>query len=91
MSDYDVFRADCPAQMTLACRNCVTMQSSKQLRELEADGILSRTVHEQLPPHVVYDVAPEERAHLDAVLGAMCNWGLYWCAKTGARIIARDG
>lgn len=36
---------------------------TQQLRELEADGIVTRTVHE-LPPSVVYDVAPVERAHL---------------------------
>src|SRR4029077_2524458 len=29
---------------------------TQQLRELELDGLVLRTVHEQVPPKVVYDV-----------------------------------
>lgn len=50
---------------------------TQQLRELEADGILTRTVRAQVPPHVVYDIEPGERARLQAVLAALCDWGLY--------------
>ncbi len=63
---------------------------TQQLRELETDGIVRRTVYAQVPPHVVYDVERGERAHLEAVLAALCDWGLYWCDKTGARVIALD-
>lgn len=63
---------------------------TQQLRELEADGLVSRTVHVQVPPHVVYNVQPSERDRLQAVLDALCNWGLYWCDKTGARILALE-
>lgn len=63
---------------------------TQQLRELEADGIVGRTVLEQVPPHVVYDVEPVERPHLETVLAALCDWGLYWCDKTGARVVALD-
>jgi DNA-binding HxlR family transcriptional regulator len=61
---------------------------TQQLRELEVDGIISRTVLAQVPPHVVYDVEPAERPRLEALLAALCDWGLYWCDKTGARVVA---
>lgn len=63
---------------------------TQQLRELEADGIITRTVGRQVPPHVVYDVEPAERARLEALLDALCDWGLYWCDRTGARVVALE-
>lgn len=63
---------------------------TQQLRELEADGIVSRTVLDHVPPHVVYDIVPAERDRLHDVLTALCTWGLYWCDKTGARILALE-
>lgn len=63
---------------------------TQQLRELEADGIVTRTVHDGAPAHVTYDVEPVERPRLVRVLGALCEWGLYWCDKTGARVVALD-
>ena len=66
---------------------------TQQLRELEADGLVTRTVHDQVPPKVVYDVAAPERDRLARLLQGLCDWGLYWADKTGARILAfeRDG
>ncbi|HMG63927.1 MAG TPA: winged helix-turn-helix transcriptional regulator [Streptosporangiaceae bacterium] len=61
---------------------------TQQLRELEADGLVTRTVFDQVPPKVVYDIQPAERARLDELLQALCSWGLYWSGKTGARILA---
>jgi DNA-binding HxlR family transcriptional regulator len=65
---------------------------TQQLRELEADGLVTRTVYDQVPPKVVYDVRRAERVRLDGLLQALCGWGLYWAGKTGARILAfEDG
>jgi DNA-binding HxlR family transcriptional regulator len=61
---------------------------TQQLRELEADGLVTRTVFDQVPPKVVYDIQRAERARLDELLQALCTWGLYWSGKTGARILA---
>ena len=61
---------------------------TQQLRELEADGLVRRTVYDQVPPKVVYDIQRAERARLDDLLQALCSWGLYWADKTGARILA---
>jgi DNA-binding HxlR family transcriptional regulator len=61
---------------------------TQQLRELEAAGLVTRTVVDRLPPHVVYDVAPAERARLEDVLAVLCDWGLYWSDKVGADVVA---
>jgi DNA-binding HxlR family transcriptional regulator len=63
---------------------------TQQLRELEVDNIVVRTVFDQVPPKVVYSVVESERDRLGDVLQVLCDWGLYWCAKTGARIVAFD-
>lgn len=63
---------------------------TQQLRELEADGIITREVFEQVPPKVVYDVNPDERPGLERLLQPLCDWGLYWSDKTGARILALE-
>ncbi len=61
---------------------------TQQLRELEDDGIVTRTVFDEVPPKVVYDVAETERPRLKPLLDALCDWGLYWCDKTGATVLA---
>lgn len=63
---------------------------TQQLRELEDDGLVTRTVFDQVPPKVVYDIADAERPRLKQVLDVMCDWGLYWCEKTGARVLALE-
>ncbi|MEL6893836.1 MAG: helix-turn-helix domain-containing protein [Actinomycetota bacterium] len=63
---------------------------TQQLRELEADGMITREVFDQVPPRVVYDIAEHERARLAALLQPLCEWGLYWVDKTGARVLALD-
>ena len=57
------------------------------LRGLEADGLVIRTVYDQVPPKVVYDVQRAERPG-SAICSRRCDWGLYWSGRTGARILA---
>jgi DNA-binding HxlR family transcriptional regulator len=63
---------------------------TQQLRELERDGIVVRHVFDVVPPKVVYSIHDDERMRLTDVLDALCAWGLYWCAKTGARVLALE-
>ena len=58
---------------------------TQQLRELELDGIITRTVFDRVPPKVVYDINEPERQPLESLLAALCDWGLYWCDKTVVR------
>ncbi|MEO1292559.1 MAG: helix-turn-helix domain-containing protein [Pseudomonadota bacterium] len=48
---------------------------TKQLRELEADGLISRTVYAVVPPKVEYALTEKGRA-LMPVLMALRAWGL---------------
>ena len=47
---------------------------TRQLRELEDDGIVNRHVHQQIPPKVEYSLTSLGRK-LEPVLLAMHNWG----------------
>lgn len=46
----------------------------QQLKELEADGILLRTDHKEVPPRVDYTLTPLGRSLADA-LTPLCAWG----------------
>jgi DNA-binding HxlR family transcriptional regulator len=48
---------------------------TQQLREMERDGIVQRTVYPQVPPKVEYRLTPLGET-LKPVVGAMCRWGL---------------
>jgi DNA-binding HxlR family transcriptional regulator len=63
---------------------------TQQLRELEADGIISRRVIDQVPPKVVYTIEPAEGDRLRTLIQPLCDWGLYWADKTGATILALE-
>jgi DNA-binding HxlR family transcriptional regulator len=47
---------------------------TQQLRQLEADGIVSRTVHAVVPPRVDYQLTPMGK-ELEPVLAALEKWG----------------
>lgn len=54
---------------------CVTQRMlTKQLRELEADGLVTRTIHPEVPPRVEYEMTKEGRT-LKAILHALKRWG----------------
>jgi DNA-binding HxlR family transcriptional regulator len=46
-----------------------------QLRELERDGCIERTVFPQVPPRVEYSITPLGRT-LEPVVAALCRWGM---------------
>ena len=47
---------------------------SNQLKELESDGLITRTEYPQVPPKVEYSLT--ETGHsLMPVLDVLCNWG----------------
>lgn len=46
----------------------------QQLRELESDSILARTVYSEVPPKVEYSFTDYGRS-LEPVLHALCDWG----------------
>ncbi|WP_228617315.1 winged helix-turn-helix transcriptional regulator [Exiguobacterium sp.] len=54
--------------------NITQKMLTQQLRELEADGVIIRTVYEQVPPKVVYSLS-DYGWSLQPILDAMCAWG----------------
>lgn len=57
---------------------------TQQLRELEADGVVSRRVFAQVPPRVEYSLTPLGRS-LEPVVLAMVQWGKSNAGRFGAR------
>jgi DNA-binding HxlR family transcriptional regulator len=54
--------------------NATPRMVTLQLRELEADGILLRTIYPEVPPKVEYELTPLGQS-LEPILRSMCLWG----------------
>ncbi|WP_306142556.1 helix-turn-helix domain-containing protein [Roseibium sp. MMSF_3412] len=68
-----------------AIPNVTKQMLTKQLRELEADGLVTRTVYPQVPPRVDYALTDKGRSVLP-VIEAMKAWGeanIYTSEETG--------
>ena len=48
---------------------------TKQLKEMESDGIVKRTSYPEIPPKVEYSIT-EKGLSLGPILKAMADWGL---------------
>ncbi|MCG7311139.1 helix-turn-helix domain-containing protein [Brachybacterium sp. ACRRE] len=59
-----------------------TKTLTRQLRELEEDGIVRRTVHDRVPPHVDYALTDLGRS-LAPIVGAMDAWGASFAEGQG--------
>ncbi|WP_231714930.1 winged helix-turn-helix transcriptional regulator [Enhydrobacter aerosaccus] len=59
----------------------------QQLKELEADGLVKRTDHKEVPPRVDYDLTPLGRSLAQALV-PLCSWGTENLAEV-ARVFAR--
>lgn len=47
---------------------------TQQLKELESDGLILRTVYAEIPPKVEYELTDKGRT-LRSVLDPLCEWG----------------
>lgn len=55
---------------------------TKQLRELEEDGLVSRVVYAVVPPKVEYSLTDEGKTLSDLIMG-LSVWGRKWLEKRG--------
>jgi len=61
-------------QMQRYLKNVADKTLSQNLKELEKDGLIHRTVYPQIPPKVEYTLT--DRGHsLVKVLDKLCDWG----------------
>ena len=56
---------------------------TQQLRELEKDDLIIRTVYPVVPPKVEYSLSDLGQS-IKPVLNAMCDWGTDYMKTTGA-------
>lgn len=57
---------------------------TRQLRELEESGVISRFVHQQIPPKVEYSLTVSGH-NLKPILLAMHEWGEQWECQQGEK------
>jgi DNA-binding HxlR family transcriptional regulator len=59
---------------------------AKQLRELEEDGLVTRTIYPVVPPKVEYSLT-EEALTLAPLLINLSDWGGEWLARRGIKTL----
>ena len=57
----------------------------KQLRDLEEDGLITRTVYAVVPPKVEYSLSDEGRT-LEPFLLGLSDWGEKWLGVRGMKV-----
>jgi len=58
-----------------SCEGISKQMLTKQLRELEKDGIIKRKIYAEIPPRVEYSITPKGET-LFPIIESMEKWGL---------------
>ncbi len=70
--------------------SCTQRMLTLQLRELEADGLVKRTVFPEVPPHVEYELTPFGRT-LETVVIGLRDWGEQYKRRIERAQVASEG
>ncbi|MCI1751039.1 MAG: helix-turn-helix transcriptional regulator [Megasphaera cerevisiae] len=57
------------------CKNVTQRTLTLQLRSLEADGLIKRTVYAEVPPRVEYELTPLGFS-MQSIIQSMYDWGV---------------
>lgn len=71
------------------CPGCTARLLTTQLRELEEDGFITRTVYPVVPPKVEYALTEEGRS-IGPILLQLCDWGRGWLDRRGLKTLTDD-
>jgi DNA-binding HxlR family transcriptional regulator len=71
------------------CPGCTARLLTTQLRELEQDGFVTRTVYPVVPPKVEYALTDEGRS-IGPILLQLCDWGRGWLDRRGLKTLADE-
>jgi len=71
-------------QLQRMCPGINQRMLTKQLRELEDAGLVLRTVHPVVPPHVDYQLS-ELGLALQPVMSSLQQWGKLYLSRRGGR------
>jgi len=76
-------------ELRRAVRDVSDKMLIQQLKELEADGLVKRTDHKEVPPRVDYSLTPLGRSLAEALV-PLCTWGTENIAEV-SRVFAQRG
>jgi len=83
---------DGPTRFNALQRHCPGSTArlvTRQLRELEDDGFITRTVYPVVPPKVEYALTEEGRS-IGPILFNLCNWGRGWLDRRNLKTLADE-
>lgn len=63
--------------------NITTKTLTAQLRELEQQKMIKRTIYPEVPPRVEYSLTPLGQT-LEPVLNSLCTWGINYLAVSAS-------
>lgn len=76
-------------QIAKALPKATPKMLSQQLKELESDGIIKRTLYPVVPPKTEYNLTPLGEA-LKPVIESLCAWSQYYYEACGVEDIHKD-
>lgn len=75
-------------QLTKKLPGCTQTMLTNQLRSLERDGIILRTVFAEVPPHVEYSLTPIG-AQLPSIIALIGQWGIRYIRECPEQVKER--
>ena len=76
-------------ELRRAVRDVSDKMLIQQLKELEADGLVKRTDHKEVPPRVDYSLSPLGRSLAEALV-PLCSWGTEHMAEVSRVFAERE-